>query len=43
MQLATLTFAASASWRWAVFLGSSLARVATSAIAVLAGRQWIAW
>lgn len=36
-QLATLTFAGAGSSRWAVFVGSSCALVATSAIAVLAG------
>jgi putative Ca2+/H+ antiporter (TMEM165/GDT1 family) len=36
-QLATLSLASSADARWAVFLGSALALVATSAIAVLAG------
>jgi putative Ca2+/H+ antiporter (TMEM165/GDT1 family) len=36
-QLATLTFAASGQSRWAVFIGSATALVATSAIAVLAG------
>ncbi|MBN1205969.1 MAG: TMEM165/GDT1 family protein [Myxococcaceae bacterium] len=36
-QLATLTFATSGQSRWAVFLGSAAALVATSAIAVLAG------
>jgi putative Ca2+/H+ antiporter (TMEM165/GDT1 family) len=36
-QLATLAFATSARSRWAVFLGSALALIATSAIAVLAG------
>ncbi len=36
-QLATLTFSASGTSRWAVFLGSATALVLTSAIAVLAG------
>jgi putative Ca2+/H+ antiporter (TMEM165/GDT1 family) len=36
-QLATLTLSAGARAKWAVFLGSALALVATSAIAVLAG------
>jgi putative Ca2+/H+ antiporter (TMEM165/GDT1 family) len=36
-QLATLTFAAAGRSRWAVFIGSACALVATSAIAVLAG------
>lgn len=36
-QLATLSLSASAPSRWAVFLGSSLALVCTSAIAVLGG------
>lgn len=36
-QLATLTFATSSQNRWAVFLGSSLALVTASAMAVLAG------
>ncbi len=36
-QLATLSFASSGSSRWAVFLGSALALVCTSAIAVVAG------
>ncbi len=36
-QLATLSLASSSSSRWAVFLGSALALVATSAVAVLTG------
>lgn len=36
-QLATLTLSAGASSKWAVFLGSALALIATSAIAVLVG------
>jgi putative Ca2+/H+ antiporter (TMEM165/GDT1 family) len=36
-QLAALTLSAGSKARWSVFLGSSLALVATSAIAVLAG------
>jgi len=36
-QLATLSLASGGSSRWAVFAGSALALVATSAIAVLAG------
>jgi len=36
-QLATLAFATSGRSRWAVFIGSACALVATSAIAVLAG------
>lgn len=38
-QLATLSLSASGSSRWTVFLGSSLALVCTSAIAVLAGEM----
>lgn len=36
-QLATLTFATSGNSRWAVFIGSALALVATSALAVVGG------
>ncbi len=36
-QLATLSFAAGSQSRWAIFIGSATALVATSAIAVLAG------
>lgn len=36
-QLATLVFATSSQSRWAVFIGSAGALVATSAIAVIAG------
>jgi len=36
-QLATLSMSAGARSKWAVFAGSALALVATSAIAVLAG------
>jgi putative Ca2+/H+ antiporter (TMEM165/GDT1 family) len=36
-QLATLTLASSAQSRWAVFAGSALALVATSALAVIFG------
>ncbi|MBX5482505.1 MAG: TMEM165/GDT1 family protein [Myxococcaceae bacterium] len=36
-QLATLTFASSSQSKWAVFIGSALALVLTSAIAVLVG------
>ena len=37
-QLATLAFAASGRGRWAVFVGSAMALVLTSAIAVVAGQ-----
>jgi putative Ca2+/H+ antiporter (TMEM165/GDT1 family) len=36
-QLATLSFASAGGSRWAVFIGSASALVATSAIAVVAG------
>jgi putative Ca2+/H+ antiporter (TMEM165/GDT1 family) len=36
-QLATLSLSAGARAKWAVFIGSALALVATSAIAVIAG------
>jgi Ca2+/H+ antiporter, TMEM165/GDT1 family len=36
-QLATLSFASGGSPKWAVFLGASLALIATTALAVLAG------
>ena len=36
-QLATLTFAAESKARWAVFIGSAVALVTSSAIAVIAG------
>jgi putative Ca2+/H+ antiporter (TMEM165/GDT1 family) len=38
-QLATLSLSASGSSRWTVFLGSSLALVCTSAVAVLGGEM----
>jgi len=40
-QLATLSFATSGSSRWAVFLGSALALVCSSAIAVVAGEALV--
>jgi putative Ca2+/H+ antiporter (TMEM165/GDT1 family) len=42
-QLATLSLAASAGQRWPVFLGASLALVATSGIAVLLGGALSNW
>lgn len=36
-QLATLSMSSTASAKWAVFIGSALALITTSAIAVLAG------
>jgi putative Ca2+/H+ antiporter (TMEM165/GDT1 family) len=42
-QLAALSLSAGASSRWSVFLGSSLALIATSAIAVLAGDVVARW
>jgi len=42
-QLATLLFAAEGHSRWLVFLGASLALVATSAIGVLAGAALAQW
>lgn len=36
-QLATLSFASGGASKWAVFLGASIALIATSAIAVIAG------
>ncbi len=38
-QLATMSLATSGTSRWAVFLGSSLALIATSAVAVLVGGE----
>ena len=38
-QLATMSLATSGTSRWAVFLGSSLALILTSAIAVLVGSE----
>lgn len=40
-QIATLSFSTSGSSRWAVFLGSSLALVTSSAIAVVAGEALV--
>lgn len=40
-QLATLSFATSGTSRWAVFLGSALALVCSSAIAVLSGESLV--
>ena len=40
-QLATLALASGGSSRWAVFLGSSLALIAASAIAVVAGEALV--
>jgi Ca2+/H+ antiporter, TMEM165/GDT1 family len=42
-QIATLNLAAGGSARWAVFFGSALALVATSAIAVLGGDLLARW
>jgi putative Ca2+/H+ antiporter (TMEM165/GDT1 family) len=42
-QLATLSLAAGASSRWAVFAGSALALVTTSALAVLGGDLIARW
>jgi putative Ca2+/H+ antiporter (TMEM165/GDT1 family) len=42
-QLATLNLAAGSAARWAVFVGSALALVATSAIAVLGGEALARW
>jgi putative Ca2+/H+ antiporter (TMEM165/GDT1 family) len=42
-QLATLSLAAGASSRWAVFAGSALALVCTSALAVLGGDLVARW
>lgn len=38
-QLATLSFASGGSSRWEVFLGASLALIATTALAVLVGES----
>ena len=42
-QLATLTLASGASSRWAVFAGSAIALVTTSALAVLGGDLVARW
>ncbi len=42
-QLATLSLAAGSTARWSVFVGSAVALVATSAIAVLAGDVVAHW
>jgi putative Ca2+/H+ antiporter (TMEM165/GDT1 family) len=42
-QLATMNLAAAGTSRWAVFLGSALALVATSALGVVAGELLARW